>query len=158
VRRLCWHSPGLVDVGTLFAEDTAGCTVGALCLPAETSRLGDARAYAHRAAAEFGLDADSCYELAFAVNEAVTNAIRHGTPDEHGQIHLSVASDGDRFTFAVRDYGTFVGSREHPAASVESGRGFILMSRLVDTVQLRVEPGSTTVLLSKVRLARQRER
>ncbi len=42
-----------------------------------------------------------------AFNEAVTNAIRHGAPDEHGHIHLSVLVDGERLTLAVRDYGTF---------------------------------------------------
>jgi anti-sigma regulatory factor (Ser/Thr protein kinase) len=141
----------LVDVHTPLAEDVASCTLGELCLPAEASMLGDARAYVHQAAVEFGLDPERCYEFAFAVNEAVTNAIRHGTPDEHGHIHLSVLCDGDRLTLAVRDYGTFVGSQEHAAASVERGRGFSLMSRVVDTVQLCVESGSTTVLLSMAR-------
>ena len=132
-------------------QDLASCAVGELRLPAEASKLGEARAYAYQAAAQLGLDADSCYEFAFAVNEAVTNAIRHGAPDEHGHIHLSVFYDGGRLTLAIRDYGTFVGSRQHAAASVERGRGFALMSQMVDAVQLCVESEATTVLLSVAR-------
>ncbi len=110
-----------------------------------------AREYAHQAAAAFGFDADRCYEFAFAVNEAVTNAIRHGRPDQHGHIHLAVLTDGERLTLAVRDCGTFVACAVGAAASPESGRGFPLMTRLMDAVQLCVSPGSTTVRLSKAR-------
>lgn len=120
-----------------------------LLLPAQPAKLAVAREYAHRAAQAFGLDGERCYEFAFAVNEAVTNAIRHGRPDEHGCIHLSVLAQGDCLTFAVRDYGTFTRSPVH--RTCERGRGFALMARLMDAVQLCVAAGSTTVLLSKAR-------
>jgi len=123
-----------------------------LRLPALPSELRLAREYAHRAAAAFGFDAERCHEVAFAVNEAATNAIRHGRPDEHGHIHLSAVSDGDRLTLTVRDYGTFVASAAGAAPSPEGGRGFALMAGLMDTVQLCVSPGSTTVRLSKARV------
>jgi stage II sporulation protein AB (anti-sigma F factor) len=123
-----------------------------LHLPARSSKLGVAREYAHEAAAAFGFDADRCYEFAFAVNEAVTNAIRHGRPDEHGHIHLSVLAEDDRLTLAVRDYGTFVASVVTGLPTAESGRGFALMARMMDAVQLCVSPGSTTVRLSKARM------
>jgi anti-sigma regulatory factor (Ser/Thr protein kinase) len=119
-----------------------------LRLAAQPSKLGVAREYARQAAAAFGLDADRCYEFVFAVNEAVTNAIRHGRPDEHGQIHLSVLVDGDRLMFTVRDYGTFAASAFDRVTSSERGRGFALMTRLMDAVQLCAAPGSTTVRLS----------
>lgn len=123
-----------------------------LRLQARPSELRLAREYAHQAAAAFGFDAERCYEVAFAVNEAVTNAIRHGRPDEQGHIHLSVLSDGDRLTLAVRDYGTFVASAVGGTPRSEGGRGFALMAGLMDTVQLYVSPGSTTVRLSKARV------
>lgn len=122
-----------------------------LRLPARPSKLGAAREYAHDAAASFGFDADRCYEVAFAVNEAVTNAIRHGRPDEHGFIHLSVLADGDRLTLAIRDCGTFAASAGASALTGEGGRGFALMARLMDAVQLCVSSESTTVRLSKAR-------
>lgn len=121
-----------------------------LCLPAQPSKLAAAREYAHQAAAAFGLDDDHCYEFAFAVNEAVTNAIRHGKADVQGHIHLSVLIDGDRLTFAVRDYGTFAAATFDRVTSSERGRGFALMTHLMDAVQLCAAPGSTTVRLSKL--------
>ena len=100
----------------------------------------------------FGLDSDRCYEFAFAVNEAVTNAIRHGRPDAHGDIHLSVSAHGDRLTFAVRDYGTFSGYAPIGVLGADCGRGFVLMARVMDAVQLCVGSGNTTVRLSKARV------
>jgi anti-sigma regulatory factor (Ser/Thr protein kinase) len=132
-------------------QAATGWATSELLLPAQATKLGAAREYAHQAAAAFGLDADRCYEFAFAVNEAVTNAIRHGTPDEQGHIHLSVLVDGDRLTLAVRDYGTFAEFVSDDVASWERGRGFVLMARLMDAVQLCVGSGNTTVRLSKAR-------
>ena len=120
-----------------------------LRLPALPSKLGLAREYVHEVAAEFGFDADHSYALAFAVNEAVTNAIRHGRPDAHGHIHLSVRADGEVLTVAVHDCGTFATSALGASQTGESGRGFALMARMMDAVQLCVSPGSTTVRLSK---------
>jgi anti-sigma regulatory factor (Ser/Thr protein kinase) len=133
------------------AEHNGATAIDELRLPALPAKLGVAREYAQRAATAFGLDADRCYEFVFAVNEAVTNAIRHGAPDEHGHIHLSVLTDRDRLTLAVRDYGTFSGFAPGCATSTEHGRGFALMARTMDAVQLSVGSGSTIVRLSKAR-------
>lgn len=122
-----------------------------LRLPARPANLDAARAYAHQAAATFGLDAGGCREFVFAVNEAVTNAIKHGAPDEQGQIQLTVLADGEFLTLSVRDYGTFAPADMHHTTTSESGRGFALMIRLMDAVQLSVAYGSTTVRLSKAR-------
>jgi len=130
-------------------RDAAGFPASELLLPARRSELGVARQYAADVAAAFGLDADSCYEFVFAVNEAVTNAIRHGASDERGLIHLSVVADAERLTFAVRDRGTFVMPVLDGTAGSEHGRGLALMATLVDEVQLEIEPGGTTVRLSK---------
>jgi anti-sigma regulatory factor (Ser/Thr protein kinase) len=133
------------------AEHNGTSAIEELRLPALPAKLGVAREYAQQAAVAFGLDADRCYEFAFAVNEAVTNAIRHGAPDEHGHIHLSFLAEGDRLTVAIRDYGTFSGFAPGCATSTEYGRGFALMTRMMDAVQLSVGSGSTTVRLSKAR-------
>ena len=136
-------SPGVHNGGGLAKSE--------LQLPAERSELGAARKYAADGAAAFGLDADTCYEFVFAVNEAVTNAIRHGASDEHGLIHLSIVADADRLTFSVRDRGTFVMPILDGSMSADHGRGLALMASLVDEVQLEIEPGGTTVRLSKAR-------
>jgi anti-sigma regulatory factor (Ser/Thr protein kinase) len=132
-------------------HDAASLAESELRLPARRSELGAARKYARDGAAAFGLDADNCHDFVCAVNEAVTNAIRHGTSDEHGLIHLSMVADADRLTFAVRDHGTFVMPVLNGAVGSEHGRGLALMAVLVDEVQLEIEPGGTTVRLSKAR-------
>ena len=130
-------------------HDLETTTLGELRLPARSSELGVAREFAEETAAAFGLDADGRFEFAVAVNEAVTNAIRHGRPDARGQIHLRVQASADSLTFAVRDCGTFTAPLARATASSEHGRGFAVMSTLMDAVQLCVSPGSTTVRLTK---------
>lgn len=120
-----------------------------LRLAAHASKLELGRAYARQLAAGVGFDEPSCDEFVFAVNEAMTNAIRHGAPDEYGQISISAVVDGERLTLRVRDYGTFVGCAPNTSALAESGRGFALMTRLTDAVQVSVGKGATTVHLSK---------
>jgi len=130
---------------------TVTVSASELHMPARRSELGAARKYAGEVAKAFGLDADACYEFVYAVNEAVTNAIRHGASDEDGMVHLSVVADADRLTFAVSDRGTFTMPVLDSAETVEHGRGLALMASLVDEVQLYIEPGGTTVRLSKTR-------
>jgi serine/threonine-protein kinase RsbW len=124
---------------------------GELLLSARPSELGAARAFVERAAVAFGLDDEDSYDFTVAVNEAVTNAIRHGAPDRQGRIHLSFIASGDRLTIAVRDHGAFVAPVAPSDARSEHGRGFPLMASLTDAVRVRVEPGRTTVYLSKTR-------
>jgi anti-sigma regulatory factor (Ser/Thr protein kinase) len=126
-------------------------TASELHVLARRSELGVARKYAEDVAAAFGLDPDSRYEFVYAVNEAVTNAIRHGASDEEDMIHMSIVADADRLTFAVRDRGTFPMPATDNGESPESGRGLALMASLVDEVHLQIDPGGTTVRLSKVR-------
>ncbi len=132
--------------------EQAGPTVRSeMRLQARPSELARAREYAREATAAFGLDAECREDVVCAFNEAVTNAIRHGRPDEHGRIHLRVLDDGERLTLAVRDYGTFAAPRAGAAPRTDGGRGFPLMVALMDTVELCVEPAGTTVRLSKAR-------
>jgi anti-sigma regulatory factor (Ser/Thr protein kinase) len=131
--------------------DTESFTANELRLPALCSALSTARQYVGETAAAFGFDADSCYELVFAVNEAVTNAIRHGAPDEQGLITLSIVADTDCLTFVVRDCGTFAMPAPDTDTWSEHGRGFAFMASVMDEIQLRIKPGSTIVLLTKAR-------
>jgi anti-sigma regulatory factor (Ser/Thr protein kinase) len=142
--------PWLDEIGMPAESHHTTREVSELCLPAQPSKLGVAREYARRAAATFGLDDDRCHEFAFAVNEAVTNAIRHGAPDEQGRIQLTAMTHGDCLTIAVRDYGRFAASAAY-SRDAEHGRGFTLMGRLMDRVQLCIAAEGTTVFLSKAR-------
>src|ERR1700761_856552 len=79
-----------------------------LRLPAQASELKRARDCVSSIAAEFGLDRKAAYELAFAVNEALTNAIKHGSADSDGTVGLHIAAEGDDLVCSVSDSGPFV--------------------------------------------------
>ena len=123
-----------------------------LRLPAKASELQRAREYADQAAASFGFDDPERFQFAFAVNEAVTNAIRHGTADQAGTIGLRIAAHGDRLTVDVCDCGPFVDrAADQDEPMPDHGRGFDLMAKLMDELEVRAHPEGTTVRLGKRR-------
>jgi serine/threonine-protein kinase RsbW len=132
---------------------TVNTSASELHVLARRSELGVARKYAEDIATAFGLDPDGRYEFVYAVNEAVTNAIRHGASDEEDMIHMSILAESDRLTFAVHDQGTFVMPEVDGIDASEGGRGLALMASLVDEVDVHIDPGGTTVRLSKLRPA-----
>lgn len=122
-----------------------------LRLAARPAELKRAREWVAAAATAFGFGRKDCYELVFAVNEAVTNAIKHGTPDEDGMVTLAIETDGDAMICSVRDSGPFLPADPLPADGMdESGRGFAFMSALTDEFELLVEADATIVRLRKL--------
>lgn len=119
-----------------------------LRLPAHPTQLKRARDCVAAAATGFGFDHKTGYELVFAVNEAVTNAIKHGRPDADGTISLSIEADGDALVCTVQDRGPFI-PRRSTSETDESGRGFTFMTALTDDFELVLEPGATIVRLRK---------
>jgi len=121
-----------------------------LRLPADAAQLTRARQFVRDATTSFGLDGRAAYEFVYAVNEAVTNAIKHGCPEPDGTIGLGIELAGDLIICSVRDRGPFVPPAAFPGPSLaESGRGFAFMSALTDEVRLAVGPGATVVRLYK---------
>jgi anti-sigma regulatory factor (Ser/Thr protein kinase) len=110
-----------------------------------------AREHVERAALAVGFDARAAHEIVFAVNEAVTNAIRHGRPDQTGTIGLLIERDGDGLTVVVSDSGSFIPSIPDGSPMAEQGRGFVFMSTLMDQVDLIRCPEGTLVRLRKHR-------
>lgn len=133
--------------GAYPGEESMGANE--LRLPARPSELTLARDYARDAAIAFGLNEDDCYEFVYAVNEAVTNAIRHGSPDDQGNIRLGIGREDGRLVFTVKDFGCFVVPVRDDAPVSAHGRGFPLMANLVDEICLTIEPSATIVTLSK---------
>ena len=76
-------------------------------MQADVGRLKEARDFAERAAAEFGLDGDACYQVKLAMSEAVTNAIQHGSSSPSDPIRIVVEAEGDALVFEVLDTGRF---------------------------------------------------
>jgi anti-sigma regulatory factor (Ser/Thr protein kinase) len=116
-----------------------------LLLRAEPSELRAARLFAEKAASDFGLDADERFRFMLAANEAVANAIQHGSPSPDAAVLLRTRAEGETLLLEVRDWGTF--SVDWPALEVlpDCGRGLQLMTALVDRVDL--EPTSEGTVL-----------
>ena len=118
---------------------------------AEASQLRKVRCLTDAAAADFGLDPQDRHGFVFAVNEAVTNAIQHGTPHQDGTIAVRIDASGDTLICSVNDGGPYLPSRGYSGSLEEHGRGLTFMALLADEVELSTESGGTTVRLHKRR-------
>jgi anti-sigma regulatory factor (Ser/Thr protein kinase) len=114
-------------------------------ITADLKRLKEARDFADRAAADFGLDGHARYAVRLAMSEAVTNAIRHGSSSSGDPVHILALREGDALVFEVRDTGRFVPRVPRRGEMPERGRGLDFLRRLMDEVDLR--PGSAGTLL-----------
>jgi serine/threonine-protein kinase RsbW len=120
-----------------------------LALSADPSQLGLARGFVDAAAAAAGFAEEERYQIMVAANEAVSNALEHGSPCPDGRIHLGVDMEGQEFVFYVRDCGEFgLGPEPDPDEIAERGRGFAFMNLLMDDVSLHTHE-QTEVRLSK---------
>jgi serine/threonine-protein kinase RsbW len=120
-------------------------------LRCDPSELRRARCHVDEAAAEFGLGPADRHQFVFAVNEAVTNAIRHGRPDSDGTIGLRIAVDGNTLICSVNDRGQLRPSVGDSDPLAEGSRGLTFMALVADEVELLSEDEGTTVRLHKRR-------
>jgi anti-sigma regulatory factor (Ser/Thr protein kinase) len=120
-------------------------------LAAEPTQLAETRRMADEAAASYGLREPERFAFAFAVNEAVSNAIEHGSPSPQGRIRIRFSDEGSGLVCSVQDYGKF-----SPRATVHDqpssrGRGLVLMARMVEELGLCRDSTGTLVRLTKRR-------
>ena len=118
---------------------------------ADLDRLKEARDFAARAAAEFGLGAEALYDVKLAMSEAVTNAIRHGSRSPDDSVRILATEESGALVFEVVDSGTFIPRVVRRGDLPEGGRGLEFMRVLMDEVDLR--PGRQGTLL---RMAKRR--
>jgi anti-sigma regulatory factor (Ser/Thr protein kinase) len=118
-------------------------------LAAEPTELAKTRRLADEAAESYGLSDMGRFEFAFAVNEAVSNAIEHGSPSPEGTISLRFTEERDALVFSVQDYGAFKPRPKPHGLPSSRGRGLVLMASMVDELNLRRDPTGTRVRLSK---------
>lgn len=108
-------------------------------ISAELARLKEARDFAERAAVEFGLPSDVCYQIKLALSEAVTNAIQHGSSSPQDSVRIVVSEEPGALSFEVVDTGRFVPRVTRRGDMPESGRGLEFMRLMMDEVE--VHPG-----------------
>ena len=122
----------------LFARDFTGADV--------TPLRHDLRRHAEAA----GLHDDALDDFVAAVNELVTNAVRHGG----GQGTLRLTFTVDTLVADVSDQGTGFGgelpvSAGPPPADIPGGRGILLARLLTDTLMISDGPDGVTVTVTQ---------
>jgi anti-sigma regulatory factor (Ser/Thr protein kinase) len=113
-----------------------------LSLPADLSRLLEARRFAEQVASDFGFDPALQAQIKLAANEAVANAMEHGSPTPEHPVELRAVEEDEGLAFYIADKGGFVELERarRGGGSPERGRGLAFMDLLMDEVEVR--PGS----------------
>jgi anti-sigma regulatory factor (Ser/Thr protein kinase) len=116
---------------------------------ADLARLKEARDFAERAALEFGLPTDECYQVKLALSEAVTNAIQHGSSSPSDPILIIATREPGSLAYEVIDTGRFVPRVKRRGDMPESGRGLEFMRLMMDEVDVQPFDGGTRLRLVK---------
>jgi serine/threonine-protein kinase RsbW len=103
--------------------------------------------FRHRAAtfaAEQGADPDLTADIALAVSEATTNAIKYAYgPDGEGDVEMSAAAQDGRLTLLILDRGK--GFEHGPSDGL--GLGLTIIARLCHELKIVQEGSGTQVLM-----------
>jgi serine/threonine-protein kinase RsbW len=122
-------------------------------MPADSASMGEARARVAAALEPLHLDEATMFDVRVALGEALSNAVRHGSPGGGADtVNVDVSVYADRIVLVVSDTGAGfdgdVGEGSDPYAA--SGRGVMFMRALMDRVEfVRLPEGGTAVTLVK---------
>lgn len=134
---------------TLMELETERFTERTLSIPADLSRLPEARRFADEIASAVGFDRDVCQQIKLATNEATANAVEHGSRSTDDIVELRAAEEDGALAIYIADGGSFV-PRMSPRGSLpERGRGMAFMDLLMDDVQVQPGAAGTVVRLAK---------
>jgi len=110
-------------------------------------RLGEARRHVYRRATHFGLGAIRTNDLVLAVNELLSNSVRHGG----GSGVLRIWQDDSVLVCEVGDRGRIadpLADRTRPDPDRPGGRGLWMANQLCDLVQVRAFAEGNVVRVS----------
>jgi anti-sigma regulatory factor (Ser/Thr protein kinase) len=136
----------LAAVAAPFAKPLPNPPAEAVAVPFDVGTLSAVRRLVETRARAEGLRPPHSEDLVLAVNEVVTNSVRHGG----GSGTLSAWSESGSLVFEVRDEGHIehaLAGRRRPAAGEPGGYGLWLANQVCDLVQLRTFPGGNVVRL-----------
>lgn len=117
-------------------------------IQADVSQLALARDFVGRAAKACGFSHQEVFDITLATNEAVANAIEHGSPKQDSYVKVSCGCAKGNFIVKVKDTGKFCKVVNMKEGNYR-GRGILLMLALMDTVAFDESPEGTTVCLMK---------
>lgn len=103
-------------------------------------------AFRHRAAtfaAEQGADPDLVSDIAVAVSEAVTNAVKHAGSEGTSGIELSASAEGGWLTLRIADRGAGFGA----GSSDGLGLGLAIIAHLCHDLKIVQEGSGTQVVM-----------
>ena len=118
-------------------------------ITADLARLREAREFAVRAAADFGLEGDDVYDVKLAMSEAVTNAIQHGSRSTADRVRIAVLAKPGTLMFEVEDTGRFIPRAPRHDELPSGGRGLEFMRQIMDEVEVHPGPGGTLLRFAK---------
>ena len=121
----------------------------ALSIPARLERLAEVREFVDHAASAAGFAEAERYEVKLALNEAVTNAIRHGSESPDDRVEILVTEHDGQLDLSVADSGVFVHRFELRRQLAEGGRGLAFIAELMDGLEVCPEYEGTTIRFSK---------
>lgn len=116
-----------------------------LNVPATPDSLALVREHLRERVRKLGMDGRTD-DVLLAVNEAVSNAVRHAYPGGSGTVDLDLSDEDDAVIVVVRDQGR--GPHGHDD-SAGSGFGIEIMQAVADSASIVARPGGGT----EVRLA-----
>jgi serine/threonine-protein kinase RsbW len=125
-----------------------------IVIPSTPSGRKEAEAVVMARVSELGFSEEASFSIKLAMEEAVTNAIKHGNRfDRNKKVTIRYKFNGNRLTIAVRDEGEGFdpGRVPDPTApqnlTLPYGRGLMLMNAYMDEV--RFSPEGNEVTMSK---------
>jgi anti-sigma regulatory factor (Ser/Thr protein kinase) len=119
---------------------------------ADTDLIPSARRRIAQAARACGLIDTALLDMVLAVDEALTNAVQHGSPrGEEDEIAVRAGVQGREFVVEVSDHGSGFALCDDPPESLAlRGRGIPFMRSLVDQASFACSDAGTVVLLAKL--------
>ena len=126
-----------------------------LSIPNEAARLAETRLFVRSFLMDVEASEEDVFEILVAVEEAATNALRHGgQPTGDGLIGIRCVYTPAEFIVQVIDDGVGfkyrpLEHREMPDPLAPGGRGLFLMNRLMDRVDISSSGRGTTVTMTK---------
>ena len=121
---------------------TIGCLELAIDSTPENIRF--VRRAVAEAAADAGADVLAVGDIALAVNEAMSNAVRHAYMPARGCVYVSAERDDTTFAVVVRDDGCGFRPGKDRSASEDGGFGLKLICELASEFTILSEPDRGT--------------
>ena len=128
-------------------------------IAAEIKQLAAVYDFVRKTAAALELDPAATYDVQLAIDEAVTNIIRHGYQDQQGEIEIEIQQAGADIVVYVRDEAPPFDPTAVPTPDLTrpleeqapGGRGIMLMRQVMDETshQVTARGGNELTLVKK---------